>query len=297
MNDKFHMTLEENLFLARKILVETIYNTAKLEGVNTTFPETEAILDGVNVPGAKLDDIQVILNLRDAWREVLANLPIADIDLSFIKKINTSVSRNESLAWGELRTGPIGISGTNHKPKIPNEDEASAAIEAILHDASISATEQAIDVALYIMHEQLFWDGNKRTANVAANAVLIQNGAGVLSISTDNIAEFNRLLKYYYDTNDGQGLKEFLYTTAVIDFASKNVPVNDPVNVPLNSTEQAVLEVITKDPFATYDDIAGVIGKTRKTVSRTLANLKQRGMLERKGSDKSGSWAIVDEGR
>ena len=73
MENKFHMTLEENLFLAKKILVESVYNTAKLEGVNTTFPETEAILNGVNVPGAKLDDIQVILNLRDAWRDVLAS--------------------------------------------------------------------------------------------------------------------------------------------------------------------------------------------------------------------------------
>ena len=53
--------------------MESVYNTAKLEGVNTTFPETEAILDGVNVPGEKLDDIQVILNLRDAWRDVLAS--------------------------------------------------------------------------------------------------------------------------------------------------------------------------------------------------------------------------------
>ncbi len=98
MNDKFQMTLEENIFLAKKLLVESIYNTAKLEGVNTTFPEIEAILDGVNVPGAKLDDIQVILNLRDAWRDILADTPTATIDLDFIKNINASVSRNESLA-------------------------------------------------------------------------------------------------------------------------------------------------------------------------------------------------------
>jgi ABC-type branched-subunit amino acid transport system ATPase component len=54
MDDKFSMSVEENIFLAKKLLAESIYNTAKLEGVNTTFPETEAILEGVNVPGAKL---------------------------------------------------------------------------------------------------------------------------------------------------------------------------------------------------------------------------------------------------
>ena len=287
MNDKFHMTPEENVFLAKKLLVESIYNTAKLEGVDTTFPETEAILDGVNVSGAKLDDIQVILNLRDAWRDLLADLLTTNIDLDFIKKINASVSRNESLAWGELRTGKIGISGTNHKPKIPDEKEASAAISHILSNTHASITERAIDVALYVMHGQLFWDGNKRTANLAANAILVQHGAGVLSISPDNIAEFNRVLKHYYDTGDSQGVKKVLYQ-AVVDFDSKNVPVN----VPVNSTEQALLEVIAKDPSVTYDDIAVAIGKTRKTVSRAIAQLKQKGMLQREGSDKSGFWRI-----
>lgn len=288
MNDKFHMTPEENLFLARKLLAESVYNTAKLEGVNTTFPETEAILNGVNVPGAKLDDIQVILNLRDAWRDVLADVPTAKIDLAFAKKINANVSRNESLAWGTLRTGNIGISGTGHKPKVPDEEEAAAALKHILGSTAKSATERALDVALYIMHEQLFWDGNKRTANVMANAVLIQNGAGVLSVGTGNIAEFNRLLKQYYDTNDSQSLKEFLYTTAVIDFDTKNVPVN----VPVNKTGQAVLEVIAENPHATYEEIASLIGKTRKTVARAIAALKQRGALHRQGSDKTGWWVV-----
>lgn len=292
MDDKFHMTFAENLFLARKLLVGSIYNTAKLEGVNTTFPETQAILDGVNVPGAKLDDIQVILNLRDAWRDVLTDLSTVAVGLDFIKKINASVSRNESLAWGELRTGQIGISGTSHKPKIPNEKEVTETLDALLSDAAKSATERAIDIALYIMHEQLFWDGNKRTASVAANAVLIQSGAGVLSISTDNIAEFNKLLQYYYDTNDSRSLKAFLYASAVVDFDSVNVPVSVSVNVPVNPTEQAVIDVVVANPSATYDDIASKIGKTRKTVSRTIAALKQRGVLRRQGSDKSGSWRI-----
>ncbi|MDR2063449.1 MAG: hypothetical protein LBQ02_01485 [Candidatus Nomurabacteria bacterium] len=68
MNDKFHLTFEQSIFLAKKVLVESIYSVAKIEGVNTTYPETETILDGVNVPTARLDDIAVILNLRDAWR-------------------------------------------------------------------------------------------------------------------------------------------------------------------------------------------------------------------------------------
>lgn len=134
------------------------------------------------------------------------------------------MSRNESLAWGELRTGNIGISGTTHKPDIPNENEVSERIDALLADTRKSITERAIDLALFIMHEQLFWDGNKRTATVVANAILIQHGVGVLSVSTHNIVEFNQLLTQFYDTHQGDSLKKFLYTVAIIDFDTKNHP-------------------------------------------------------------------------
>jgi Fic family protein len=212
------MTVDENIFLAKKILVGNVYNAAKLEGVNTTFPETEAILGGVNVAGAKLDDIQTILNLRDAWRDMLATINTAEIDLKFIKQINANVSRNESLAWGELRAGKISIAGTNHKPSVPDEKTTLEAITKILSDKTKSATERAIDLMLYIMYNQLFWDGNKRTATLAANAVLTQNGAGVLSVAENDIVEFNRLLKQYYDTSQNAELKQFLYDKSIIDF-------------------------------------------------------------------------------
>lgn len=74
MKDKFNLTLEENVFLAKKQLVSSIYMGAKIEGLNVTFPETQTILDGVNVPNVKLDEINTILNLRDAWKYVLDNI-------------------------------------------------------------------------------------------------------------------------------------------------------------------------------------------------------------------------------
>lgn len=66
MLNKFLLTKEQNIFLAKKVLVSNIYNSAKLEGINTTYPDTKTILDGINVPTLKLDEINCILNLRDA---------------------------------------------------------------------------------------------------------------------------------------------------------------------------------------------------------------------------------------
>ncbi|MEC0915984.1 filamentation induced by cAMP protein fic, partial [Bacillus atrophaeus] len=87
MKDKFTLSRKENLFLAKKTLVNNIYNSAKLEGVNVTFPQTKTILDGMSVSNVDMDDIQKILNLRNAWRYVFNTID-ADFNLEYAKKIN-----------------------------------------------------------------------------------------------------------------------------------------------------------------------------------------------------------------
>ena len=103
MEDRYSMTIEQNIFLAKRNLVDNIYANAKMEGLNITFPETKTILEGVNVPNLKIDEIQCILNLRDAWEFVISNID-DEFNLDFICKVNEYVSRNESLEWGKLRT-------------------------------------------------------------------------------------------------------------------------------------------------------------------------------------------------
>ena len=102
MEDKYNMTLEQNIFLAKRNLVDNIYASARMEGLNVTFPQTKTILEGVNVPNLKIDEIQCILNLRDAWNFVINHIQ-DKFDLDFICKVNEHVSRNESLEWGKLR--------------------------------------------------------------------------------------------------------------------------------------------------------------------------------------------------
>lgn len=102
MENKYKLTLEQNVFLAKRNLIDNIYSNARMEGINVTFPQTQTILDGVNVPNLKIDDIECILNLRDAWKYLINNIS-KEFDLNFICKINEFVARNESLEWGTLR--------------------------------------------------------------------------------------------------------------------------------------------------------------------------------------------------
>ena len=66
--NKYTLTPEQSRFLAKKKWDENVYCGMRMENRAVTFPQTRTILDGVNVPGVQLDDIQAILNMRDAWR-------------------------------------------------------------------------------------------------------------------------------------------------------------------------------------------------------------------------------------
>ena len=212
MKDKYHLTKEQNLFLAKKVLVSNIYNSARLEGINITYSDTKTILEGVNVPSLKLDEINCILNLRDAWNYVLTNIN-SEINLDFICKVNSYVSRNESLEWGVLRNGKVGINGVDYIPDIPIKEDVISNINKILQEENV--TKKAIDLMLYLMRSQVFWDGNKRTSMIIANKILIENGCGIITVKEENINEFNILLTEYYNTNNKNKIVEFLYEKCI----------------------------------------------------------------------------------
>ncbi|GHV78263.1 hypothetical protein AGMMS49944_00540 [Spirochaetia bacterium] len=212
--DKFKLTREQSLFLAKKKWDENIYCGMKMENRNVTFPETQTILQGVNVGHVALDDIQAILNMRDAWRYLLDTLD-ETLDMAAVCALNGLVSRNESLAWGVLRTGKVGISGTTYVPPIPDAEKAQCELAALARNGGKSPTEKALDIFLWGTRAQLFWDGNKRTSLLAANKMLVQAGSGVLTITDSFLQDFNRLLTRYYDSGDGGDLKQFLYDKAI----------------------------------------------------------------------------------
>jgi len=217
MTDKYNLTLEQNSFLAKKLIAESIYNSAKLEGCNVTFPDTQTILDGMSVPNIKISDIECVLNLRDAWNFLLKNLE-QPFDLGFACKINSFVSRNESLEWGVLRNGNVGISGTDYVPPTPIKESVIREIEKISNIESV--TDKAIRYFLWGMRSQLFWDGNKRTSILCANKILIMNGKGILSVKEQDLREFNQRLTEFYNTNDYTLIEGFIYDQCIrgIDF-------------------------------------------------------------------------------
>ena len=219
MKDKYHLTKDQNLFLAKKVLVSNIYNSARLEGINTTYPDIKTVLEGVNVSTLKLDEINCILNLRDAWNFTLSNIN-KEINLEYICKVNSLVSRNESLEWGVLRNGRIGINEVDYIPDIPKEEEVIDNIKKILKIENI--TERSLNLMLYLMRSQIFWDGNKRTSMIVANKLLIENGCGIITVRENDINEFNTLLTEFYNTNNKDKIIKFLYNKCIFGLEINN---------------------------------------------------------------------------
>ncbi|WP_434510044.1 Fic family protein [Desulfitobacterium sp. AusDCA] len=213
--DKDNMTLQENIYLAKRLLVDNIFRSAKLEGLNVTFPETKTILDGVSVGNLNMSDVETILNLRDAWKYLLINIE-EPFTLEFVNIINGYVARNESLEWGVLRKGNVYVTGTKYVPPIPDDKAVRAEIEEILKLST--PTEQAIRYFTWGIRSQLYYDGNKRTSTLCANKILISHGKGLLSVPEEYLLEFNQRLTKFYDTNDYDVIEPFIYERCLLGF-------------------------------------------------------------------------------
>ncbi len=211
--DKYHLTPEQSVFLAKKKWDENVYCGMKMENRAVTFPQTKTILNGVNVPSVRLDDIQAILNMRDAWKFLFQTLE-EKVTVAYFCKINELIARNEALEWGKLRSGSVGISGTDYLPPVPEYETVKQELEEIIN-ADASATEKALTAFAWGTRGQFFWDGNKRTSMTLANKILISAGAGMLTITDRHMEHFNELLLHYYNTGDSEELKVYLYQNAI----------------------------------------------------------------------------------
>ncbi|MPY19884.1 Fic family protein [Paenibacillus glucanolyticus] len=164
--------------------------------------------------------------MRDAWR-YLVNAIDEPITLSFICMLNAFVTRNETLEWGLLETGRVGISGRDDVPPLPVQSEIEQELSNLLV-ADMTTTERAITVFLWVARRQMFWDGNKRTSLLLANKLLVENGHGMLTITERNMERFNELLSAYYSTNDMNDIKVFLYDRAISGIEFKETKKSGP---------------------------------------------------------------------
>lgn len=207
--DKYHLSRKESVYLLKKNIVELVYNAGKFEGLNTTLLQTEEIIKYNRANNVAVDDVLTVVNLKRGFEMLLNDVQEPLLETS--KRINRIVAAEDALFPGEIRTGGVEVSTIQGRyvPPMLTEDEVKNQYNKIMNQ-EISETEKALRLFLFISKNQIFWDGNKRTALLTANKIMFSKGLGLLSIPETIFAKFNELLSMYYNSNQSSNESKIL---------------------------------------------------------------------------------------
>lgn len=208
--DELSSDVINNIAFARANMKMNIYDQAVLEGVATSFPQTEEIIDNGKISGVTATDVQKILNLKHAWEFILDRDVIASrSDYYMLSHIARVVNEGFFAEGGRIRGVPVTIGGSSYVPPLPNELDVKEKIREIIEESD-EVINTAIKLCLYCMKTQIFLDGNKRASVIFANHYLISHGVGFLVIPEKEVPEFKRLLVKYYEGEDITVIADFM---------------------------------------------------------------------------------------
>ncbi|WP_338215753.1 Fic family protein [Lacticaseibacillus salsurivasis] len=213
--DKYHLTRDLNRRYARSNFDALVHTNSRFEGINTTLPQTQAIMRGLGVNGVSLDDSNTIVQIKRGWDYITQEDD--PISLQIEQNINLIVAKYDALVPGELRSGQgavdIGDENDWVPPMIDEQAEEKWLTELMASDQS--TTEKAMRLMYHDMRRQIFWDGNKRSATLAANKVMIDGGAGLINVPLTIWSEWNELIAVYYKNGEVKPLLDWTYAHAV----------------------------------------------------------------------------------
>ncbi|MCI8992824.1 MAG: cell filamentation protein Fic [Eubacterium sp.] len=192
--------------MAKRLLVDSIWKSANLEGLGTTFPKTEAIL--ANAPTTtKTEEVLFVINMKRAWNFLLDNLEYSN-NLMLLRELDKIVGELLFHYAGEIRAIPVQIGGTSWEPEMPHTGVIMDTMEKIEQIDDVEL--KALKYFCYIARTQMFIDGNKRVAQLMANKVLIENNIGIFQVPIEKLETFKEMLVAFYETGDDEKMTEFM---------------------------------------------------------------------------------------
>lgn len=213
MNRLYNMTKEDNIFFAKRKIIDNIYKSANLEGIAVTFADTVDFYNNVNNGKISVDNMLKLKGLKDAWEYIIDTVD-EDLTIDYIKKIHFEICKGQNVnPLGEFRETGVGITGTSWRPKLPSECDYEKELNDILNNPD--KQDMTINLFCWIQRSQMFQDGNKRVANLVANKEFIRNGLGIINVPVELIGQYFTHLIKYYETDDNTELKKFIIENCI----------------------------------------------------------------------------------
>lgn len=213
MVDKNKLTLRENVMLSQKKRSEQIYLSLILEGYNVNNTLVNDVYNKKIVNIADINEINAILNFKEAYREIIQVLR-EDIDLELLLKLNKVIARDDGFDWGVLRNSKMPIMNSTYIADIPNKEEIIISLKVILQIEN--TTERSLNLFSYLIKENLFWSRNISLALLVANKIMIENGCGIVIIKEEKIYDFKVLYFAYLNSNIAKDdFIQFLYDNCI----------------------------------------------------------------------------------
>lgn len=154
--------------LAKRLLVDLIWRTAKIEVDGVTFPDTQEIFDGRAPEGMSVDDIVTVNNIKRAWRFLLGNIDYP-VDWQYIREYNRIIGEGRVRDAGRLREYGVRIGGTGWVPEIPAVESSQERVRGILEESEGEATAMLLFGA--VTRGQWFSHGNVGSILLPASQV------------------------------------------------------------------------------------------------------------------------------
>ena len=190
--------------------VDLSWKSSQIEGNTYSLLETERLLlEKETAAGKSKDEAVMLLNHKDALDFILDNPDyLSELTVAKIETIH-SILVKELAVYRNIRTRRVGITGTNYRP-LDNEFQIREALEQtcrLINDKTC-VFEKALLILLLISYIQPFNDGNKRTARIVSNAMLIANGYCPLSFRTVDSIEYKKAMLLFYERNNISAFKQ-----------------------------------------------------------------------------------------
>ncbi|HHH49459.1 MAG TPA: Fic family protein [Saprospiraceae bacterium] len=193
-----------------RLAIDLSWKSSQIEGNTYSLLETERLLkEKETAEGKAKDDAIMLLNHKQAL-DFIINEPnyINPISIARIEDIH-SILIQELGVDRNLRKRRVGISGTNYRP-LDNEFQIREALQQMcdLVNSKTNVFEKALLVLVLISYIQAFNDGNKRTARIISNALLISHNYCPISFRSVNSIDYKKAMLLFYEQNNLQAFKK-----------------------------------------------------------------------------------------